>query len=114
VTWSLRAAQPDVIHFPFNLPALGVSWLSVVIGAMAQLRRVDTSVVFTLHGARNDIDPLGPIGVDVLAFSGHESGALVFCTGEAHNLLTERCRVPADKVTYDATRRTGCIFFRSD
>lgn len=95
---ALGTLRPDVIHFQFNIPALGTSWLWGIMAGAVERWRHGARLVFTLHEVRRDIDLMGPLGVWLFRLIGHVADSIIVYTTEARELLIARCQISTDKI----------------
>ena len=91
--------NPDVIHYQFNIPALGIAWVWAILAGLAVRRRCHARLVFTLHEVRRDTTLLGPVGPLTYRCMAAVADKLIVYTDEARRLLIERCRVPWAMIT---------------
>ena len=99
---AVRAASridPDVIHYQFNIPALGLAWVWAILAGLIVRRRGHARLVFTLHEVRRDSTLLGPVGPLLYRAIAAMADGLIVYTGEARRILLERCHVRAALIT---------------
>lgn len=85
--------DPDVIHYQFNIPALGLAWVWAILAGLIVRRRGHARLVFTLHEVRRDSTLLGPVGPLLYRAIAAMADGLIVYTGEARRILLERCHV---------------------
>jgi glycosyltransferase involved in cell wall biosynthesis len=95
----LAAWNPDVIHYQFNIPALGLLWLwAAIAGAARRRRRPSSVIVVTLHEVPRDVQLLGPIARSIYRLITKYADHVVVYTDEARRILVERCGAMPEKV----------------
>ncbi len=96
---AVHIANPDIIHYQFNIPALGISWIWAILAGVITRRERGAKLLFTLHEVRRDTTLLGPVGRLLYRLIAHVADALIVYTAEARGLLVERCGIPAAMIT---------------
>jgi len=91
--------DPDVVHYQFNIPALGVAWVWAILAGLVVRWRRHARLVFTLHEVRRDMTLLGPVGPLTYRCIAMIADKLIVYTDEARHLLVERCRVSEAMIT---------------
>jgi len=94
----LGELRPEVVHYQFNIPALGVAWLWAFLAGL-DARRRGTKVVLTLHEVRRDLAMLGGAGGLLYRGLARLADGLIVYTEEARELLVGRCGLDADRIT---------------
>lgn len=97
-TRALRRSAPDVLHYQFNIPALGLAWIWAILAGFLVRRSSGARLFITLHEVRRDTVLLGPVGPYMYRGLARVADVLVVYTSEARTLLVERCRIPGDEV----------------
>ena len=75
----LLELDPDVIHYQFNIPALGIAWVWAILAGLAVRHRRHVCLVFTLHEVRRERNVArSPWSADLPLYCGSR--------GQAHRL----------------------------
>jgi glycosyltransferase involved in cell wall biosynthesis len=94
-----RVEHPAVIHYQFNIPALGLAWIPAILVGVRERRRGGARLVFTMHEVRRDTTLVGPVGKTMYRLLARIADGLIVYTEEARDLLVERCGVARSKIT---------------
>jgi glycosyltransferase involved in cell wall biosynthesis len=91
VARSIRKIDPDVLHYQFALPALGMAGLiAVVAGRLARVSN-RPRIVFTLHEVGRDIRRLGAAGAALYRLIVRWADAVIVYSEEGRDVLADHC-----------------------
>ncbi len=97
-TRALLRSGPDVLHYQFNIPALGLAWIWAIAAGLFVRRSRGARLFITLHEVRRDTVLLGPLGVFMYRALARIADGLVVYTSEARTLLIERCGIASAEI----------------
>jgi glycosyltransferase involved in cell wall biosynthesis len=87
----MRQVRPDVVHYQFAIPALGLANLNAIVAGVRTRRALGVPLVFTFHEVRRELGLLGGLGrVLYRRLVALADGTLVH-TDEARELVVREC-----------------------
>jgi glycosyltransferase involved in cell wall biosynthesis len=98
VARSIRRIDPEILHYQFALPALGMAGLIAIVAGRLARGNDRPRIVFTLHEVRRDVRRLGAAGAALYRLIVRWADAVIVYSEEGRDVLADRCAADPQKI----------------